>query len=170
MVKLYLQILLFIVLENSVFPCSVNKKNIIEDTIISTIESRIKCNCEFRYDAPLNIVISNSEIVDELRGIINGIITFDTIIFDSISPLIIKDFQPQWLRLIDVKTNEIIFNQSMDLSMRNIEDYKIFLFYSNKLLPIIMNMKCWVEYYNYFFPPIYSRISFSFPFRVIPDK
>jgi hypothetical protein len=169
MVKLYLIIVLFFVFRNLVFSSNVSGELVIGDTIIDPIETRIKCNCEFRENTLLNIIVYNSEITNELKGIIAGVFTFDTIIYDTLKPLIIKNFDASWLRLIDVVTKEIIFNQSIEQSMDRMEDYEIFVFYKDKLLPIVMNMKCWAEYYNYFYPPTNSRIFFHFPFRIIPE-
>lgn len=141
----------------------------INTSIIDPIETKIVCNCEFRVDTPLNIVLFNPDIKNELKGVMIGTLTFDTIIYDTVNPLIIKKFEANWLRLKNSITNEYVFNQSVTINMEK-EDYKIFCFYKDQLLPIIMDMKCWVVYYNHFYPPVQNHISFTFPFKVISSK
>ena len=168
MIKLYLQIIVFVALGNIAFSCNANSKPVVGDSIIDPVETKVWCGCEFR-TVSCNIVVYNSEIKNELKCLISGIITFDNIPVDTINPFPIKDFEASWLRLIDVETNETVFNKSIKESIKDEEDYRLFLFYRDKLQPVIMNLKCWIEHYNHSFPPPH-RLHFSIPFKVIPAE
>jgi len=143
--------------------CNLNSKI----PIIDPIETKIVCNCEFRKNTPLNVIIYNPDVKKELNGAVRTFITFDTIAHDSINPLVIKDVRIVMIRLKDAITDEYIFQQ-FDFDDMNEENSKIFHFYKEELHPIIMNMKCWLTYSNNLDFPWHNKISYVFSFKVKP--
>ena len=137
------------------------KKNS-EQIIIDPIETKIHCGSELGNEK-INIIISNSKIKNELKGIASFDITFDN--FDSLRVVNIKF---RWLRLKDSITNNIIFNSGK--SKKNIKiEKKVIAFYESILIPIIKNYKFWIEKTdNKYLQNCSSKNSFSFPFTVKP--
>jgi hypothetical protein len=136
------------------------------NTIIDPIEAKVICNSEFRSQQPLNIIIHNPDIKNELKGIIAGTIVFDTVFYDSINSLKINDFTVNVLRLKDAKTNETIFYCNKPYELDDV-NYKIFSFYIEKLYSIVLNLNYWVENENYTYAP--SSIGYTFSFIVVPS-
>jgi hypothetical protein len=137
-----------------------------QDTIIDPITTRIECGIKFRNDSLPNniIIIYNSDIKNELKGNMVFLIVFDTVVFDTVNSLKVIDIESTWLRLTDIYTENIIFNQSKikDTIITN----DLFSFYESQLIPIIKEYKWWVTYYNTNYYT--TQYFWHFPFRVIP--
>ncbi len=164
MVRLFYSIFIFTCI-CVIFSCTTSRKL----EIIDPIDTKIRCNNSLGDTSSLNIVLYDSSIKEELNGFIVGTITFDTIVKDNINHLIIENFEPTWLRLKNSVSNQMVFNQHIDFKI-NDPDYKTYNDYITQLLPIIMSMKCWVVYFNQYYPPTSPRISMMFPFKVIPSE
>lgn len=162
MVKLYCSIFICSCL---IVSCSTNRKL----QIIDPVDTKIICNTVFGDTSSLNIVLYDSNAKEELNGALIGTMTFDTIIKDTTNQLIIKNFEPTWLRLKNSVSDEIVFNQYIDFKMKD-DDYATYNLYIVRLLPIIMCMKCWIVYVDQYYQPAGIQLSMMFSFKVIPSN
>lgn len=135
-------------------------------TIVGSSEAEIKCGREFRVDSALGIIVYNPNITNEYKGYMGVSITFDTLIHDTAIFLKIINIETRWIRLVDSRTNEIIFNEvkTSDININN----DIFHYYENKLFPILKEYQCWYvddnkkhKFYRYY--------SYNFPFKVVKE-